>query len=66
MPKAYSRKGVGWGKDCYEAWTGKSLLTGEDRDKVSRTMAIIGAATVGMSHIATESMSAVAMIGGAI
>ena len=40
---------VGWVKDVYEARTGKGLLDGHELTKFERTMAIVGAVTVGVA-----------------
>jgi hypothetical protein len=37
--------GVSWGRDVYEAVTGENLITGEQLDGFSRTVAVIGAVT---------------------
>lgn len=39
--------GVGWGKDVYEAATGRNLVTGEELDDFGRAAAVIGVVTVG-------------------
>ena len=42
---------LGWGKDVYEAISGKNLVTREPLDSFDRTMAILGAATVGIGSM---------------
>lgn len=39
--------GVSWGRDIYEAITGKSLIDGGELDTFSRSMAVLGVVTVG-------------------
>jgi hypothetical protein len=43
--------GVGWAKDVYEAWTGKSLLTGKQLTRFERSMAMVGAVTAGIAKV---------------
>ncbi len=40
--------GIGWGRDVYEAVTGVDLLSREELDVFSRSMAILGAVTAGV------------------
>ena len=40
--------GVGFAKDFYEAYTGKSVLTGAELSEIERSFAIIGVATAGI------------------
>lgn len=42
---------IGWAKDSYEAYTGKSLLTGKPLTRLERTMATVGALTAGVVKI---------------
>ena len=46
--------GIGWGKDTYEAISGRSLLTNEKLDDFSRTLAILGCVTLGIGSIFSE------------
>lgn len=45
--------GVGWGKDIYEAVSGKNLVTGELLGTRDRVFAVIGAVTAGIGSKAT-------------
>jgi hypothetical protein len=42
--------GVNWGRDVYEALTGKDLLTGQELDDFGRAVAIIGAISGGLGE----------------
>jgi hypothetical protein len=61
--------GINWGRDVYEATTGKDLFTGNDLDDFNRTVAILGAISggvlddaVGAAH-ATEELEALEKLG---
>ena len=40
--------GVSWGRDVYEAVTGRNLISGEELDSIERTTAIVGSITLGL------------------
>ena len=51
--------GVSWGRDVYEALTGKDLVTGEELSTFDRTMAVLGAVTGGVGSKAGKVMNGV-------
>ena len=51
--------GIGFGKDCYEAFTGKSLIDGTKLDLFNRSFAVVGVATIGGSNIAQGAYKAI-------
>jgi len=53
---------VGWGKDCYEAISGKNLLTGEKLSNFDRTAAWLGAVTGGIGSKVVGGIGVAAVI----
>jgi hypothetical protein len=51
--------GVSWGRDIYEALIGNNLITGEELDNFSRTVAIVGAITGGLGSKGIHSIETV-------
>ncbi|NTA19303.1 pre-toxin TG domain-containing protein [Agrobacterium tumefaciens] len=41
--------GISWGRDIYESFTGKNLITGEELSSFERTIAVLGAITGGVA-----------------
>ncbi len=58
--------GLGFGKDCYEALLGKSLIDGSELDWTSRSFAVLGVATVGGTTILKNSVKGLIKIGHAL
>ncbi len=58
--------GVGFGKDCYEAFLGKSLIDGSELDLTSRSFAVLGVATAGGTTILKNSVKGLIKIGHAL
>jgi len=58
--------GVGWAKDCYEAFTGKSMLDGAELDGFGRSFAVLGVVTGGGTTIAKNAFRALTNVGHAL
>lgn len=43
--------GIGWGRDVYEAVTGKDLFSDEPLDSLGRTAAVIGMVSAGLGVV---------------
>jgi hypothetical protein len=54
--------GISWGRDIYEAVTGKDLFSGDDLDTLTRTTVIIGAITGGIGDEPLEMLRVVEKI----
>lgn len=54
--------GVSWAKDVFEAVTGKNLVTGETLNGFERSLAIFGAATVGLGSKAGTAIKALSRL----
>ncbi|MBI2601426.1 MAG: hypothetical protein HYW48_00070 [Deltaproteobacteria bacterium] len=54
--------GVSWGRDIYEAVTGKDLIDGSDLNTFSRSMAILGTVTVGFGSKVANGISVIAKL----
>ncbi len=58
--------GVGWGKDVYEAVSGKSLIDGSELSTFDRTFAVVGVLTAGVGSKIGAAVSGFGLLGTVI